>query len=171
MLMKHKAVASGASVVGALTTFTIYFAVTIQHAFAADATTVFSSVMPSIKGTASFAALAPTFLPDEGATVYAYVEQNTSSTYIIDVGFASNCQGGAACWLGSITGSSQAIAVSGTNVTLSNGATAYFVPGKCSAYCAASTLTWHYGNGYYQVSLRGATQLDLVSAANSMSTY
>lgn len=143
----------------------------IHRVSGADATAVFSAVAPTVKATAAFTALLPTYLPDEGATVYAFIARNASTGYTVYVGFDPACKGNASCSLGYVSGSSAALPLTGTKTQLSNGATAYYSTGKCTAYCTPSTITWHAGNGYYQVGLRGGSQAELQSVANSMSNY
>jgi hypothetical protein len=149
------------------------FALSRSTSSGADSTTVFSAVAPTLKSTASFTVLLPKYLPNDvmSQTVYAVIESNSSSQYVVDYAYSSNCKGNTACSIGEVTGQTTALPLTGTATTLSNGATAYFVNGVCKAYCSPSTITWHYGTAYYQVSMRGGDQATLVSIANSMGTY
>ena len=168
--MKRQHLVSLAAVL-AVSFGTFVFAHGYTRASAADASSVFSRVAPKIKSSRRFAVLLPTYLPDEGAAVYAHIDTDNSSAYVVDIAFDPACHGQAVCSLGSVSGSTAPMSLSGTSVKLASGITAYYVSGKCTAYCAASTITWKANNAYYKIALRGASQSDLTSVANSMTTY
>lgn len=143
---------------------------------AADGRRLFSTVAPRLKAAGGLAVLLPVCLPNDAQATpsrsfTATIEENTRTRYVVDIGFAPDCYGYTACTFGEITGSLQALPVSGTAVRLANGSTAYFTPAECGASCGESTLVWRAGHAYYEVGVRAGLRSTLLEIANSMRKY
>jgi hypothetical protein len=142
-------------------------------ALGADSTRVFSAVARELKSSAHFTVLLPKYLPDDvmSRRVYAVIRTKSSSGYVVDLAYAPDCRGATVCSIGEITGSRKPIPLTGTAVTLSNGARGYFVLGPCGASCSDSTLTWRHATAYYEVAMHAGDRRTMTRVANSMSRY
>jgi hypothetical protein len=111
-----------------------------------------------------------------GAHLYASIAANSLSatTYIVNLGFTQDCQGGTACRYGEATGGWTADTPGvlapdqgGVPIALRGGLRGTFYPFTCGASCGDSVILWHLHGIPYTVSLKGGARRDVLLMANS----
>jgi hypothetical protein len=132
---------------------------------------VFQSISAQLKQQTKIPVLLPTFIPEsDNPLLAALVENINSSEYKVMLAFDPQCNGGTACYLGSVSGKlvDGNLVPKGTKVALANKLTAYFVDASCGANCSDATLSWIEEGNLYQVAIKGGQLETLLEMANSM---
>ncbi|MDQ6705939.1 MAG: hypothetical protein M3Z85_08230 [Acidobacteriota bacterium] len=112
----------------------------------------------------------PTELPDLGDVkqrVYAALGNSTRRGYEIILGFTPDCNGGTACRIGTVSGSTSSRKLRGKPVKLADGVTGYFLDAKCGANCSDSTITWKQVGAVYSMGIKAGRLPELTKMANS----
>jgi hypothetical protein len=131
----------------------------------------FQSISAKLQQQTKIPVLLPTFIPEsDNPQLTALVENINAAEYKVMLAFAPQCNGGAACYLGSVSGKlvDGNLVPEGTKVALANKLTGYFVDASCGANCADATLSWIEEGNLYQVAIKGGQLATLLEMANSM---
>jgi len=131
----------------------------------------FQSISAQLKQQTKIPVLLPTFIPEsDNPLLAALVENINAAEYKVMLAFDPQCNGGNACYLGSISGKlvDSNLVPEGTKVALANKLTGYFVDASCGANCSDATLSWIEEGNLYQVAIKGGQLETLLEIANSM---
>ena len=105
--------------------------------------------------------------------LYASVDDLGRYSYLIDMGYTSDCRGGGACRLGTVTGGPEVDTPTifdyprGQHVRLRNGGLALYFPYTCGASCGDSVLVFEIQGVVYTVSVKAGTLAEVRSMADS----
>jgi len=105
--------------------------------------------------------------------LYASVDDLGRYSYLIDMGYTSDCRGGGACRLGTVTGGPEVDTPTifdyprGQHVRLRSGALALYFPYTCGASCGDSVLVFEVQGVVYTVSVKAGTLAEVRSMAES----
>jgi len=108
-----------------------------------------------------------------GLPIYASVDDQGRYSYLIDLGYTSDCRGGGACRLGTVTGGPEVDTPTifdypnGHHVRLRDGALALYFPYTCGASCGDSVLVFEVQGVVYTVSVKAGTLAEVRSMAES----
>lgn len=131
---------------------------------------LFEPLIPKVHRQWRLPVRVPTELPDLGDAkqrVYAVLGTTTRRGYEIILGFTPDCNGGTACRIGTVSGSTSARKLRGKRVKLADGVTGYFVDAKCGANCSDSTITWKQAGAVYSMGIKAGRLPGLTKMANS----
>ncbi len=136
---------------------------------------VFRPLLSQLKGV-TVPVLLPTYIPRRSAgnpRLYATVDDRSTYSYLIDIGFTPDCRGATVCRLGEITGGPEVGTPTifdyprGRHVRLRNGALALYYPYTCGASCGDSVLVFQVDGTVYTASLKAGSLSDVLAMANS----
>jgi len=149
------------------------------RAAANNAATVYAPIKARLQNVFIPVALPTTFplakLPSS-TRIYASIQENSLSatTYIVDLGYTKDCNGGGACGYGEVTGGWTGDTPGvlsplkgGVPITLQGGVKGTFFPFTCGASCGDSVIFWHFHGIPYTVSLKGGSRRNVLLMANS----
>lgn len=109
----------------------------------------------------------------KGLPLYASVDDKGRYSYLIDLGYTSDCHGGGACRLGTVTGGPEVDTPTvfdypnGHHVRLRNGSLALYFPYTCGASCGDSVLVFEVQGVVYTVGVKAGTLAEVQSMAES----
>jgi len=106
--------------------------------------------------------------------MYATILNNSSNSYGVELATVAGCNTTQACTFSYVMGYSPTAAptLTGSQVPLSNGTTAYFTPPLCGgAGCSDSTLLFKIGSNVYGVGIKGGSVTQTIDLANSMAQF
>lgn len=116
------------------------------------------------------------FKATKASKLYATLDDHTAFSYLINIGYTSDCHGTGACRWGAIVGGSEPDMPTvfdyptGRHVRLHNGALALFYPFRCGASCGDSELVFQRAGFVYMVTRKAGALRDLLTMANSVVT-
>lgn len=115
----------------------------------------------------------PTFVPyddDKDNPLFAAVLTAAPDNYQIELAWAPDCNGGGACHLGYISGSTKSLLGNQgpkVPVALNGGIKGYFVDAGCGANCDDSAIYWADGDYHYSISMKAEAMETLTKMVNS----
>ena len=108
--------------------------------------------------------------------IYADIQDDSQSatTYIVDLGYTKDCNGGGACGYGEVTGGWTGDTPGvlsplkgGVPITLQGGVKGTFYPFTCGASCGDSVILWRHNGIPYTVSIKAGSRSNVLLMANS----
>lgn len=103
--------------------------------------------------------------------LYAILYGADAESYGIQLAFGKDCEGGNACHVGELGGSTEFhddySDLPKIPVTLHGGIRGYFIDATCGAHCDDSVIYWSENGYYYSVALKAGSKEMLLQMANS----
>jgi hypothetical protein len=144
---------------------------------------IFAELIPTVRQKTRVPLRLPAFVPFSDAdnkeekrgageeTLYAILDHANTDSYSIQLAFGKDCEGGNACHVGELGGSTvfhdDYPDQPKIPVKLRGGIRGFFVVATCGAHCDDSVIYWSEKKYHYLVALKAGSKKELLQMANS----